>query len=198
MINQKLKPSVINTSIFFIILALNISIVAMKEPISLKDQSVSSVADLVIAGKITPEKLKTQVPEELYIPIIKKVILHTAKSAKNLDEALQRIKELSNAEIDADSEFAGEVIQKLADQFKQDINKKLLEGQRLSSGQLPTEETVKNAQFLPMTYEIFVASQLDTPGAVEWLKNVGSSAGVAIYNNAAGAAMTQIMQKSGL
>ena len=78
MINKNFKRTVINKSTFFIILGLNISIIAMKEVIPLKDQSISSVVDLVMQGKYKLGELKTILPAELYEPIAEEVLLKEA------------------------------------------------------------------------------------------------------------------------
>ena len=105
-----------------IVMAASTRTVAMKQVATLKDQIMSSVADQIIAGKITTENLRTSVPLELYEGIVKIVILNTVKSTNNLDAAIEKIKKLSSEDINNDEKFSGTLINVLNSRFKADYN----------------------------------------------------------------------------
>ena len=141
------------------------------QPASLREQAA------MLAGKaITKEelaKLKEIYPIDLYNEIAKRALPRIAISSKNIWQAVEEIKKLSNSTLNADSELAGQLITALADRYKVDLAKAWHLQQTKGLVANPYSESwelIRGAEifhFMPETYKVFAALILDTPGTRE-------------------------------
>ncbi len=160
---------IINISLFAIAFFVPHYFIGMNQPISLKEQAAAIKGKSINKEELA--KLKAEFSEDIYNPIAKKALPNIVKSIKanNIWEAVTDIKRLSNDTLNSDPELAGQLINKLADQYKIDFNKLLI----LSRNPSILWNNIQGAEhthFVSDTYINFAAEVLNTPGAKQWLK----------------------------
>lgn len=157
-------------------------------PQSLQDKAINAVADSIVKGQKTIAQAKGTLPAEVYELVARQVILKSIAAAKTFDEAIQIIKQFSTAEINNDKGFAGTLIKDLSNRFPVNYNRVAIKAMHPEYSKLKIEQDAQKARFAPQSYITFAAAQLDTPGAVAWLKAWieehlnGNTAGIAIID----------------
>lgn len=141
---------------------------------SLRDQSAKAIAQLVIDGKKNLAQLKTQVPQEVFDPIVnqvKQLIINmpsTFKNDINIDQAASIIrKAYDNANI-KDPEFAGEIALALATRYKIEFNKKAVLAFAPGITDAELETKAQQTSYSPASYTAYAVAHLHIPEATQW------------------------------
>lgn len=151
---------------------------------SLRSKAIGSVADSVIAGKKTLAQLRNELPQELYQPVVQQVMIKAITTSGTMHEAIQKIKQQADDVINNDKHLAGILIMALAERFQGDFNMQAMKAMHPGLSVSEIEQQAKAAQFAPQSYITFATSQLDTPGAIAWLKEFlkGNTLDIAIID----------------